>query len=54
MSASSIAAIVALSLFALALVIGIGWAIVTVITEICGCDDDPETIFPEAPKADGV
>ena len=54
MSASSIAAIAAVSIFALALVTGIGWAIVTAITEIYGCEEDPETIFPEAQKADGV
>ena len=40
--------------FALALVTGIGWAIVTTITEFYGCEDDPETIFPEAQNADGV
>ena len=42
MSISTIFGLFAVSLFALMIAIAVGWAIVKTVSEIAGCDDDPE------------
>ena len=50
MSLGTIFGILAVSIFAMMLATACIWAIVKVVSEIAGCEDDPEDLFPEADK----
>ena len=54
MSVGTVFGILAVSIFALMLATSCIWAIVKVVAEFAGCEDDPEDISSEAKKPEVV